>query len=637
MLAGGIAAAGLQCLYIREYLTVFHGNELVLGLILGLWLTCSGAGSTWGRSRSLRHIQVLIALIVAGAVWGMVSIRAARLVFGPGEMLSPVHITAIIVATQGPAAFFCGHLFGCLSLSTTRRALYGCENAGNILGSLLVFGGVLLFIPNGVCAVCVCIPLILVIYRRNVLMSIGLLLLVTLVMIDGPSLGWKYRSDPHRIQNGRYGEIAFIAQDGDTTVMLNNHIYRSSIVLPAIEQSVHIPLALHPAPRNALVIHDRHYGRELKKYTGLHYDCVEPEPLLADTHTQGARLNDLPATRRYDAILLGTDIPYNVESNRYYTYAFFRHLHTRLRDSAVVAFTLSFNTNYMSGPARDLFSTIHTTLDSAFEDVYIFPGNGYTFVGATFTLDDSFAVRVPTRYLADYTLASVTRDELQRANTAPASDRINTVNKPYALTLALQRWTSHFTTSLWFLVILAAVILGTGIFVLPTNRTILSIGTSGFTTGAYSVALLLLYQSYHGNLYSYVALLMTALTAGFVLGSRIRTLPAADLLFALYTAASFVLLVSWRFPPVWLFFILQTGIGTLSAAQFVSLQRTKTHLCYAADLFGGIFGMSLCSVVFVPYLGIIHCALWLAALKGTVWLVTVLTGRPPLSSPHRNE
>ncbi len=53
--AVGFSGVAVQTLLIREFLTLFEGNELTLSLIIFLWLLLSGAGSLTGAGPSPGH------------------------------------------------------------------------------------------------------------------------------------------------------------------------------------------------------------------------------------------------------------------------------------------------------------------------------------------------------------------------------------------------------------------------------------------------------------------------------------------------------------------------------------------------------------------------------------------------------
>jgi hypothetical protein len=154
----------------------------------------------------------------------------------------------------------------------------------------------------------------------------------------------------------------------------------------------------------------------------------------------------------------------------------------------------------------------------------------------------------------------------------------------------------------------------------PRTGTALSVGTSGFAAGAYSIALLLVFQGTFGVLYSRVALLMLALAVGFMIGGRMNKFPFSDLLIGAYAVVTLLVLVGVRSPPLFLFLMLHAGMGFLAGAQFVSRRPSSWSGLYAADLAGGVFGMALASTVFVPLLGVTG----LAALLGMVKVVPAL-------------
>jgi hypothetical protein len=148
------------------------------------------------------------------------------------------------------------------------------------------------------------------------------------------------------------------------------------------------------------------------------------------------------------------------------------------------------------------------------------------------------------------------------------------------------------------------------------------VGTSGFAAGVYSVALMLLYQFSHGTLYSRIAVLMIALTIGFVLGSRMKRFPFSDGAIGLYAAVTLIVLVTVPFPPLALFCVFHAGIGFLSGAQFVTRRGTSWGGLYAADLAGGVFGMALCSTLLIPSFGVTTVALGLCLMKFAAEVIT---------------
>ena len=45
----GFTLIGAQIILLREFLMIFNGNELVIGLLMAIWLITTGLGSWTGR------------------------------------------------------------------------------------------------------------------------------------------------------------------------------------------------------------------------------------------------------------------------------------------------------------------------------------------------------------------------------------------------------------------------------------------------------------------------------------------------------------------------------------------------------------------------------------------------------------
>ena len=71
----GYFAVIIQCLLVREFLSVFFGNELVLGILFSVWLLCTGVGSFWGTKKGRWHSMVIVSLLTGFAIEGVYLIR----------------------------------------------------------------------------------------------------------------------------------------------------------------------------------------------------------------------------------------------------------------------------------------------------------------------------------------------------------------------------------------------------------------------------------------------------------------------------------------------------------------------------------------------------------------------------------
>jgi hypothetical protein len=222
---------------------------------------------------------------------------------------------------------------------------------------------------------------------------------------------------------------------------------------------------------------------------------------------------------------------------------------------------------------------------------------------------------VPTEYLSSYILPSITDERIESVNKYTDTRLINKTTKPIALYFALQNWMDTFGFSIIIPAVIFIFVLFLSILIIPRRLSAISVATSGFTTGIYSVGIMLLYQATFGSLYGEITLLIFALTLGFVAGSKIPLFPHSDLIIGLYTLGSFFLLIFLSHPPAPLFFICHFGIGILSSAQFTTRKKVSFGLLNTADLLGGVFGMFLSSTVLFPLFGFIPVILGLFCMK----------------------
>ncbi len=635
MFATGLAAAAVQILFLREYLSVFSGNELVIGIILALWLLATAAGSFAGNRIDFQNRKLLAFLYIVSVILGLCALRAVRLLFQPGAMIQPWYIPLIVILTQSDAAFFGGFTFGRLARRGDGDRLYLMENAGAAAGLLLVSLCILGHTANGIILAVALFLFSIIIFsedfisfsvpkkpvfekvRQSFFFFTGLfLLLAGLVVIDPVSVRWKYAHKIDKVLNGYEGEIALSRGEGGNLVFLNNVLYRTDLSLPSIEQAVHLPAAMHTGPlRRALVAGNAGHVEQLRKYDGVSIECLETEPLLANNGCTCGTVETLTPDGPFDLILLGSAMPSNAAAGRFYTLAFFRKMRALAGDAGEFSFTLPLSENFLSSQEKRLKDLLQVTLSRAFRHVMVIPGEGYTFVASDKPLPWPVKPLVKTGYLEAYTLASLTSERLRTANMLDDSLRINTADKPAALLLAQQQWLGLFGLPFVFFLGALAVTFAAAIVVSPRTRAALSVGTSGFAAGAYSVALLLIYQFCHGTLYSRISLLMIALTLGFALGSRVKRFPFSDIVIGVYASFTLIALVTVSFPPLALFMAFHAGMGFLAGAQFVTRTGTSWGGLYAADMAGGVFGMALCSTVLVPYFGVTAVAAGLGLLK----------------------
>lgn len=178
----GCYATAAQVILIREFLSVFCGNELCLGIIFGAWFLGIAAGAFTGArvEHILKHtFRVFIVILFVMCFILPVQVFSARSIrgflgVGIGEYVSVLPLSLTSVGLIFPFSFLIGFIFPFSSkifLGTTRDAavdvgvVYIVESMGSLIGGL-VFSFFL---------VSRCHP-----FRIIVLLNIGMLVLLTL-------------------------------------------------------------------------------------------------------------------------------------------------------------------------------------------------------------------------------------------------------------------------------------------------------------------------------------------------------------------------------------------------------------------------------------------------------------------------
>jgi hypothetical protein len=318
---------------------------------------------------------------------------------------------------------------------------------------------------------------------------------------------------------------------------------------------------------------------------------------------------------KYDIVFVGAGIPRNAATNRFYTRSFFLRLKSMLADSGIVTFSLPFSENYLSTSEQRLYDALQTTLYTVFRNVLVFPGEGYTFMASNGLLARAWDARVSTHYLVSSIIPAASEDRIDKANLDPAHAYINTQNRPITLFLGLLSWLDLFSGGTIVACGFLAVCFLFALWFAPKSRAGLSVASSGMALGAYTVGLLLIYQSTYGALYSRISILLVALAAGFTVGAFVKKLPLSDAVIGLYCGATLALLAVVPNPPALVFYALHAGAGLLCGAQIVSRKNSQLGEMYAADLFGGAIGMAITSTILAPLVGIVPVAVGICGIK----------------------
>lgn len=433
----GFTSVIAQVVLIREFVAVFYGNELSLGLILATWLFWVALGA-WATSRLAERLQPgvrgyvivlgLIALLLPSAT---VLIRSLRIIlnFTPGLMIGFGTMAWSIAVILAPLCVILGSQFTLGSRLLARQGgtvghAYVLEGIGAAVGGTL-FSFLLVKYLNpiqiavGLGAVNLMagywafgLPSLRdaseerVRWQRTVLFLCAVLLAVLAVplgaLLNQATLSWQW-GEVLFSQDSIYGRLTIIGRDSQRVFFENGLLmFETQGTFP--EEVAHFPLLEHPEPKSVLLIGGGVSGtlREILKHPIQDVQYVELDPLLiqaAMVHLpaedrvpfgdpraaiayEDGRLYVTKTDRRFDVVIVDLPEPSTGQLNRFYTQEFFREVRDILKDGGVFSLGLPSAENYLSPEMRHRNGGVYHSLRSVFPSVVVLPGEHNFFLAS---------------------------------------------------------------------------------------------------------------------------------------------------------------------------------------------------------------------------------------------------------------
>lgn len=561
----GASAVMTQLTLLREFLVAFAGNELVLGLALGLWLLLTGAGTWIGRLFRARPAPAFTAGLLLLAVIPPVQLLAIRglrgLVFPHGAIPGLAGTTLGCAVVLLPFCLVSGALLtvACRLVGRARDSsavgrVYAADATGSIVGGAafcFVLVGrfdpfVLLSFP-AFAALGVSIALAMH-FRRTVILGLAGLALGALAVTlasgdpDARSEQWRHRGAVVDRTVSPYGRIVVTNDAGQLTFFESGTPVVTSPDVAAAEEAAHYAMAQRPGAREVLVIGGAVSGvaREVLRHPVAAVTAVELDPgFLAagrrlvpenfsdprlTTVTDDGRRYIRRKTARFDVIILALPDPSTLQLNRFFTAEFFAAARRALAPGGVIAFGLARYENYVGPDLARVLASAHRTLSTAFAHVMMIPGGRVYFLGSDEPLHRDIAAQLEpgglslqrvNRHYLDAMLAPDRLADLDRAVAEAAEP--NTDFRPVLFHYHLRHWLSQFAVPGAMAVALLAIVAAAGLAGPgPAPRVIFAAGFSGT---ALPIVLLLAFQVFHGSLYRQLGLVVTLFMAGLAAGA----------------------------------------------------------------------------------------------------------------------
>ncbi len=740
----GLSGIVVQVLLAREFLVSICSIELIVGFILANWVLVGAAGSVlfgwlveqWKAKFVLYFF--LHALFFLGLPGVLYLTRVAKPLVGvpPAQNVGFIWSFTASFLILLLVRLFHGGLFSCAcrvfnfyfrdSKSGSIGRVYVWETVGAIAGGFAV---TYLFLPYfGPFQILIFLALFdfsLLLVQTTYLQFpnwlttgltvVTLLLLVFLLFGGGAwlqdfSLARRWRGyELVYYKNSPYKNI-MITSRADQYTLLFNGLPVTSLPGPdqvRAEEFGHLPLLFHPRPERVALLGCGPGGliNELLKQPVKRIDYLELDPLVLTAYrklpgelpekelgadrvnviTRDSRQYIQSTKRKYEVILVGLAAPANLESNRFFTWRFFRSVRRRLTPRGIFAFRLPASLSRLSPELLALNRTVINSLQSVFAEVRVIPGS------------ENLVLASPAEWLQQLTISQLQRRLKKRqlqtsvltsryladrlTSVAPGASLLETKNgqmnrdfKPIAVFKFFQhldrlfgarlgelfRRLSLFTFQhfIWgcltflliFLILLAFIIFLPGWSRRPVFS--FSLLSSGFICMMVTLVLSFAFQVFYGSLYYELGLLLTASMAGLAAGALTVTgfLPGEQENFGYYLLLELALVFFVLFfprvinflnnyastfylaePRPWLYLLFLLG-GFLVGAQFPLANQliltgggtvgSTSGLLYGADLLGGWFAGILVPVILLPLLGLAQTFTLLAIIKaGSLILV----------------
>ncbi len=566
----GISSVITQITLVRELLSVFDGNELVMGVSIAAWLLLTGCGSWVGRRGWGEPGRVLVIALVLTAVlpFGhLVVLRTAQAAFMVRGSSGDIAVLVLLLPlTIGPYCVCAGYL-----LTTASRMLSGAgaaagvgsvyvvDSAGDVVGGVL-FSFVLAFVCGAYgalyvpAALCLAAAAVLATGRRYLTGLIACAVAAAVVAcaavagVDRVSIARAFEGqEVVRVMESLYGRLVVTRQEEQVNFYENGVPFASSTGSADQEAAVHFVLAQTPAADlHVLLVSGALEGAVAEALSWgvdtLDYVELDPaalalarqyRPELADcrvrAHTGDARRFVRQSRSAYDAIILRLPPPGTMQINRFFTVEFYREVRHVLKPGGIISCALPGADGYVNNELAELYRSLAVTAGAVFSHARLYPMDQWVLALSDSALEPDAAVlfggeSARGRYMDQAYLSGVlTPERVAFANTfLSGAGAVNRDLFPVAFRLHLRYWLTRFGLDLrWLWPAAAAVAMLLWVLAGPIAGTV---GATGFCSMVTELAVLLMFQAAAGYMYySYgvmVSLFMAGLAAGGWLATR---------------------------------------------------------------------------------------------------------------------
>ncbi|MFP4469427.1 MAG: hypothetical protein ACLFPE_02015 [Bacteroidales bacterium] len=571
VLLAGFTTLVVQVVFLREFLNILYGNELVSGMILANWMVLTAAGAFLGGKFPGRgnHAGFIIAGQTAMALLPALSLLTMyggkAVFFPPGVLPGFWSSWLFLAAVMTPFCLVSGAMFALyvkaysrLQIKSMATEVYSLEAAGAVVAGLIftfllirIFNAFEILVMIAAANIAAALSIVLAWDKSRMLfhgLLITLLMWVAANAVVGPERtvkSWMYPGQRIRLsEETPFGSLLITERSGQLNFFENGIALFSGGEPVRYEESVHYAMLQHPAPQKVLLVSGGLSGAapELLKYpvSEIHYVEINPALIKAERRLMGwpddprlrIIINDpakyLQQTKeKYDVILLNLPPPANLQLNRFYSLEFFTRIRHRLQTEGIVSVSMGGGSNYLGGQNLRYYSIIAKTLREVFSNLLLVPGESsnyllaserpltYEYAGRleSLQLDNRFVNRY---YISDELLQM---RGLQIMEQLAASVPVNHDFRPAAFFTRIGYWLSWYDVRIEWVMIPA--LLGFLLLIIFLPRADKGMFVAGFTASSVEILLLLIFQVMYGFMYQALALLFGVFMCGLAVGAWI--------------------------------------------------------------------------------------------------------------------
>ena len=685
----GFSSVTVQLLTIREFLSSFQGNEIVIGIILFCWLLLTAMGSFAAKFFTRISYSTFAFLTMLAGIMPLLQTLAIRMgrdyVFVKGAAVGFYGVLGFVLATITPYCLITGFIlpYALIHIRTigdrfTSGHLYLLDSTGDILGGICFsFIWVYVLTPFQAIAassfLCLVVSaLLLWISRYKWLAGLFCALPVFFLMvclnygIELRSLQLQYTSPIVHYMESKYGRIV-VTQDQDQYNFFESGTpVFSNLMTIENEEIAHYPLGQINKVENVLLISGGVSGtlKEIEKYTPRRIDYVELDPALIEAaerfhfltkspnlklHLSDGRRFIFSTSYRYDAVILDLPEPDTFQMNRFYTREFYKQVKDVLAPKGVLAFGMSYSPNYLSDIQLQKLSSIYRTLTPSFRHVLMLPGERAYFLCSDSPLSMEISKlleqkSIATDYISAYYDGNVTHERIEELNhTVRTYDRgsVNTDFSPVAVKTLFTQWLAEHRSSPWYFVGGTVALFIAYLFLIKKAELVLF--TTGFAAMGMELVIIFCFQIMYGYVYLKIGAIVTSFLAGLAPGAlvatRIQKSGRHDLLMSEVILVAMIIIYAGALHatheslPEWFFLAYGFGFAFFCGYQFPVIARligeeeSPAAGCFAADLAGAALGTLLTGLVLVPLWGVFAALYFVLFLKIISFLINMFTSR----------